>query len=145
MNIEPITALDEIAGLLVDCQLSDEDFSEESPPLFFGMRAEGWLVAVVGLDVYGDVGLLHSLVVDPEWRGKGIAHALLAFAETQAFNRGVESLFLLTERAVQFFLPQGYEITSRVRAPLALRTRAQFSGGVPSHSALMSKKLEIMA
>ena len=145
MMIEPLAALDEIVALLEGVGLSAGDLFDASPAHFYGVRRQGRLAAVIGLELYGEVGLLRSLAVDPEWRGQGLASLLIGFLESQALAQGVQSLYLLTSTAVPYFREQGYAIATRASAPPVIQATAQFAGPHPMGEALMVKTLTLMA
>ena len=64
VNIEPLSSLDEVLPLLAGCDLPVADLSSSpSPPYFFGVRAAGALVGVVGLEIFQSIGLLRSLAI----------------------------------------------------------------------------------
>ncbi|WP_153112017.1 GNAT family N-acetyltransferase [Propionivibrio limicola] len=144
MNIEPIHSLEDVTALLHTCRLSTDDIPSESPPFFFGIRAGGRLIAAVGLELYGDVGLLRSLAVDDGWRGQRLGSALVAFAETHAFNHGANTLYLFSSTAVPFFRGHGYVVTRRDEAPEAIRKTPQYAGRCSSE-AFMCKTLTLLA
>jgi len=141
MNIEPLSAIEEVLPLLAECALPVADISALSPLHFFGFRDRGGLVAVVGLELYPPFGLLRSLAVAPTFRGRGLARELVAFAESFSASQGVESLFLLTTTAEEFFVRLGYVPASRSIAPQAIKATSQFSGLCPSSSAFLSKHI----
>lgn len=145
MMIEPLSSLADVVALLEGVGLSAGDLSDASPARFYGVRRQGALAAVIGLEVYGEVGLLRSLAVDPEWRGQGLANQLVAFVESQALAQGVQSLYLLTSTAVSYFREQGYALLIRANAPPAIQATAQFAGPHPMGEALMVKTLRLMA
>lgn len=141
MNIEPLSSLDEIFPLLTGCNLPVADISVSSPPQFFGIRAAGSVIAVIGLEHFQAVGLLRSLAVSPSHRGRGLAQELVRFVESFAISCGVESLYLLTTTAEAFFAKLGYCPASRQEAPQAIQATPQFSGLCPSSSAFLSKRI----
>ena len=121
MNIEPLSSLDEILPVLTGCDLQVTDITASSPPLFFGFRVAGSVVAVIGLEQFQSAGLLRSLAVSPNYRGRGLAQKLLRHVESFAASHGVESLFLLTTTAEAFFRKRGYCKASRLEAPQAIQ------------------------
>jgi amino-acid N-acetyltransferase len=141
MTIEPLPSTEEVIALLSECALPVADIAPSSPPRFFGVRVDGVLVAVVGLEVHPPFALLRSLAVAPAFRGRGLARELVAFAESFAAAQNIESLFLLTTTAEKFFLRLGYAPTSRAAAPSAIQTTPQFAGLCPSSSAFLSKRV----
>lgn len=145
MTITPITSVTEALPLLRACglpvcDLSGADGTSASLALF-GIRADGELVGVVGLEAYGACGLLRSLAVAPAQRGSGMARRLVEFVEAQAVERGIHELFLLTSTAEAFFMVRGYAPVSRTAAPPAIQGTAQFSGVCPSSAAFLGKRL----
>lgn len=140
-HIEPISEIREILPLLAECGLPVSDISPSQPLQFFGIRSESGLVAVVGLELYGSVGLLRSLAVAPSRRGHGLGRQLVAFAERVAASQGVDSLFLLTTTAAAFFGKLGYLPASRSTAPPAIQATLQFSGLCPTSAAFLSKSV----
>ena len=96
---------------------------------------------LVGLEVFGDVALLRSLVVVSERRGHGDGRRLLEHAENHARSAGVRTLYLLTTTAEKFFASHGFARLSRDAAPAAIRSTREFDGICPASSAFMSKLL----
>ena len=139
--IEPISELEKIKSLLTECGLPVTDILQPDPPLFFGYRSESCVVAVVGLELFGSVALLRSLAVAPAHRGRGLAHKLVAYAEGVAASRGVDSLFLLTTTAYDFFGKLGFVPVSRSAAPPAIQATSQFSSLCPASSAFLRKSV----
>lgn len=142
MNIEALSSLDEILPVLTGCDLPVGDISASSPTQFFGFRAEGFVVAVIGLEQFQSAGLLRSLAVSPNYRGRGLGQELVRHVESFAASHGVDSLFLLTTTAEPFFRKLGYCTASRQEAPQAIQATSQFSGLCPSSSAFLSKYIK---
>ena len=126
---------------LAGCGLPVSDISAEHAPQFFGIRADGKLVAIVGLECFGTVGLLRSLAVDSAQRGQGLARQLVAYAERTAAAQGVAALFLLTTTAADFFGKLGYAAAPRSAAPSAIQATRQFAELCPASSALLVKSV----
>lgn len=133
--------LADITQLLSACGLPTADVATSGALLFFGEQSNGKLAGVIGLEVYGTVALLRSLAVAPAQRKHGLGRSLVRFAETYAAKHGIESLYLLTTTAGDFFSKLGYAIASREAAPLPIKATPQFSGLCPGSSAFMSKQL----
>lgn len=145
MHIEPIPSIEEVTAFLSENELPIADISVSPPLQFFGIRDGGALIAVVGLELYPPFGLLRSLAVRSTYRKRGFARELVSFAESWAIAHGVESLFLLTTTANQFFLDLGYSPASRDKAPSTIQTTSQFSGLCPASSAFLSKRVAARA
>lgn len=108
---------------------------------FFIHSADDKLVGVIGLEIYGTVALLRSLAVVPAQRNNGRGKSLVKFAEEYAADHGIESLYLLTTTAGDFFSRLGYTNTAREDAPSSIKATSQFSGLCPASSVFMSKHL----
>lgn len=98
-------------------------------------------VGAIGLEQYGDIGLLRSLVVSEAARGAGAGGRLVAALEAAAREQGVGELWLLTIDADAWFARLGYRVRTRDRAPAAIRATREFSGLCPGDAVLMSKTL----
>lgn len=60
---------------------------------------------------------LACLAVDPQWQRDGRAAALLAQAEQSARAAGIDQLYVLTTRAVHWFVEQGFVVSSPEALP----------------------------
>lgn len=129
-------------ALLAEAQLPTEDLTEAHCQHFFFAGPAQRPTGLVGLEMFGDVALLRSLVVTPERRGKGEGIALLEHAEDYARARGVRELYLLTTTAEKFFEKQGFVRASREAAPAAIARTREFAGICPASSAFMVRQLQ---
>jgi protein-tyrosine-phosphatase/N-acetylglutamate synthase-like GNAT family acetyltransferase len=127
--------------LLQKAQLPTEDLTAAHCENFFFAGPASEPTGLVGLEIFGDVALLRSLVVTAERRGTGEGVALLRHAEDVARARGVRTLYLLTTTAESFFARQGYARVEREKAPPAIRATREFSAICPASSAFMSRQL----
>ena len=84
------------------------------------------VIGAVGLEVYGSVGLLRSLVVAPELRGNGLGLRLGRRLIGRAAELGLERLYLLTLEG-PFFERLGFEACERARVPSDLAASFQFT------------------
>jgi N-acetylglutamate synthase-like GNAT family acetyltransferase len=94
-----------------------------------------------GLAAYGSVGLLRSLVVSLEQRGKGAGSVMLAHLLEQARASGVRDMWLLTTSGEAFFARHGFVPTDRNAAPAIIAETSQFRDLCPASAALMHKQL----
>lgn len=108
---------------------------------FYYATADGERVGVGGIEEYGPVGLLRSVVVEPSKRGHGYGNALCGALETTARTDGIETLYLLTTTAAEFFAARGYATIDRANAPDAIRETTQFRDLCPSSATCMRKSL----
>lgn len=141
MRIDPARPADlpAIRSLLERERLPAGDLEESALEWFLVARSEEGVVAAVGLELFGGVALLRSLVVDPRLRGRGLGVQMTEAAEALAHGAGVESIYLLTTTADAFFRGRGYRIIARSETPAAIRSTTQFSALCPSTANLMVK------
>ena len=125
----------EAAGLPVD------DLAQRSPEGFLTAAVGDTFVGFIGLEQFDKVGLLRSLIVEPEFRSAGLGRVLVAALESYAGSRGIAELWLLTIDADRWFMRLGYVVRERDEAPDAIRTTDEFSGLCPDDAVLMSKPL----
>lgn len=140
-SISPKPRLDVAVALLRSAKLPTEDITERHCDDFFFLGPASSPDGLVGLELFGDVGLLRSLVVLDAFRGTGAGSQLLSHAEAHAGEQGVTRLYLLTTTAEDFFAKRGYTRAARDSAPQAIRATREFSGICPASSAFMVKQL----
>ncbi|WP_374679784.1 arsenic resistance N-acetyltransferase ArsN2 [Hydrocarboniphaga effusa] len=143
IRIEPAAPCDigAFCGLLRASKLLTEDIDAAHLDGFLMARQATEIVGGVGVEPYGDVGLLRSLVVADSARDRGLGGRLMAAAEEHAAALGIRRLYLLTTTAGAYFEARAYQITARADAPAAIASTSQFSGLCPSSSIFMSKTL----
>ena len=108
----------------------------------FIVASEGEVtVGTIGLEIYGQVGLLRSLVVAPNARKRGIGRDLVERLCQHAMTEGVRDLFLLTVDAQDYFCGCGFKRIERSLAPPPIRNTRQFSDLCPSSAILMYRSL----
>ena len=127
--------------MLSDCELPVVGVEERLSD-FFVVIDEVELIAVMGIEVYEDFGLLRSLAVAREYRGHGFAKRLCQRVLQHAAGRGIKKVYLLTLTAERFFLRQGFERHSRETAPDAIRSSEEFRNLCPASAVLMYKVLQ---
>ena len=128
--------LSEVLALLRTCQLPI-DGVEENLVGFLVARENETLVGTIGLERYGDVGLLRSLAVASSGRGHGLGGRLVKMLLGYAKERGVSTIYLLTETAEAFFPRFGFERMSREELDPALEASKELQGACPKTAVAM--------
>jgi amino-acid N-acetyltransferase len=143
-GINPAVEADiaDIVELLASNGLPSGDVSGESRPEFLVIREGRRLIGVVGLERFGDAGLLRSLAVSPEHRRLGLGIALTRAVEEHALREGLGALALLTETASGFFAHLGYRVIGREEAPAPVRASTEFRTLCPASAVCMVKHLQ---
>lgn len=139
--MEPIPFTAPVAALLEESGLPTADLAAGAPVKLFGIADGPACVGVVGLELYGQDGLLRSLAVERSHQKSGLGRALVDAAEQEARRAGVCKLYLLTTTADRYFEKLGYRRLQRAEAPPSIAATAQFSSLCPSSSAFMCKTL----
>jgi N-acetylglutamate synthase-like GNAT family acetyltransferase len=90
-----------------------------------------------GMEIYGKIGYIRSMVINKAMRGKGLGQMLAMLLITRAHMMGITSLYLLTHDKEDFFIKLGFKEMSREEAPGDVKSNAQFSGLCPKTDILM--------
>lgn len=125
----------ESAGLPVD------DLGEDRLDRFLIADSGDDVAGMIGIEDFGGVGLLRSLVVADTHRAQGVGEKLVAALEDAARKSGVRDLWLLTIDADGYFERLGFETRSRDTAPEVVRRTREFSELCPGDAVLMWKPI----
>ncbi len=87
----------------------------------------GSWVGIAGLEAYGKSGLLRSVAVDKQFRGMGHGRTLVNTILTNAREKGIETIYLLTESAEDYFKGLGFEVVNREDIDEAIRASPEFT------------------
>jgi N-acetylglutamate synthase-like GNAT family acetyltransferase len=101
----------------------------------------GDLLGIAGVERHGAAWLLRSVVVAPEFRGRGHGSVLVGSVLAEARRARVAEVFLLTTDAQAFFAARCFREVPRATAPVALRSSAELQGACPATATLM--RLEV--
>ena len=134
-----------IVTLLMVCGLPSSDLNAASLTHFHVIESAGRLVGVAGLEIAGSNGLLRSVAVAPDFRGKGLARRLVEATEASARKAGLLALYLLANdaNAAHYFGCIGYALLDRGRVPTALLALPEFSQLCPQSCPCLRKVLDI--
>jgi amino-acid N-acetyltransferase len=133
--------LDASRSLLVAAGLPVADLTVEHLDGFLVAEHGAKVVGLIGLERFGAVGLLRSLVVDSSCRRSGLGHALVDALELEARTQRIAELWLLTIDADRYFSGLGYVTCDRQTAPESMANPPEFSGLCPCDAVLMRKRL----
>ncbi|MFZ2456058.1 MAG: arsenic resistance N-acetyltransferase ArsN2 [Candidatus Altiarchaeia archaeon] len=101
------TDLDDILSLLGMVDLPGEGVSENLENFFVCMH-DRTIIGCIGLRIRGKSGLMRSLAVSPEHRGKGIGNALIRKIFSYAKDNKISDLYLLTTTAEEYYARYGF-------------------------------------
>ncbi len=115
---------------------------EEWLPSFLVAEHEGRIVAVAGLELYEASALLRSVAVRPEWQGSGLGRELVDRLLSQARERGIQDVYLLTTTAEHYFPRLGFACISRDQVPECVQCSVEFTCACPASAVVMQRTLE---
>ncbi|MCE6991445.1 arsenic resistance N-acetyltransferase ArsN2 [Dyadobacter sp. CY323] len=127
-----------VMSLLKEADLLTEDLPEGLPN-FLLTKEEQTLVGVAGLELFGSLGLLRSVAVDPNHQGKGIAGRMVEQLLAGADEQGLQAVYLITTTADHYFDRYGFTAVDRLQVPEAIQQTRQFSGLCPSSAVVMKR------
>lgn len=95
------------------------------------------VVGCIGMEAASPFGLLRSMAVEEQYRGRGIAQALCDLVLQEAVRRGYEGVFAMTMEADGFFVKKGFALQPRESVPAPIRATAQFSSLCPQSAKVL--------
>lgn len=129
-----------ILDLLRSAKLPTDGVAESLDD-FVVAETDGQVVGVGGLEVVGADALLRSVAVRESHRGRGLGERLTARLLNDARGRGLETVWLLTETAADFFPRFGFRRVGRDQAPAGLQATAEFSHCCPATAVAMARRV----
>ncbi|HUL78628.1 MAG TPA: arsenic resistance N-acetyltransferase ArsN2 [Vicinamibacteria bacterium] len=125
--------------LLGRAELTQQDVAEGWGHYFVVREDDGRVVGVAGLEVHDEDGLLRSVAVDTDYRGQGLAAALVEAAMERAQRIRLRAVYLLTTTARDYFAGHGFADCARQDAPPGIRGSWEYRSGCPSSAAFMKR------
>ena len=110
---------DKIMKLLKDNNLPYSDI-HSSGVEFMTSESNEKLVGCIGIEKYGEDGLLRSLAVEEEYKNSGVGKRLLNELINKSKNEGIKKLHLLTTTANKYFTRHGFRTIERINAPITI-------------------------
>lgn len=132
--------LSEVKKLLQRSNLPFEDIDAHFDNYFVAM-IENEIVGVLGTEAYGRLALLRSMAVDVKYRNNGIANSLLQQILQISKENKIQTLFLLTTTAQNYFLKHGFEIVERNQLPDVIQNTKEFQDICPVSAVCMNRDL----
>jgi len=133
--------IENITRLLKTEHLPFEDLHDHIQTLSIAEDKNGILIGGGAIEVYGEVALFRSLVINKENRNQHYGSIILKHIEGKGKIAGVKELYLLTENACGYFAKRGFTEIARSDVPIAIQTTTQYSGLCPASARVMRKFL----
>ena len=130
---------EEIKSLLRSQKLPTEDLPEQLSHFYTAVENEK-VIGLIGMEKYGQYGLLRSMVVHPDYRNRHIAETLIHTLEQGEASDNTTEMFLLTETADQYFSRKGYSAIDRNNVPDEIKQSSEFSHVCPVSAVVMRKQ-----
>jgi amino-acid N-acetyltransferase len=126
-----------IEALVRACALPVEVVRDRFPDAYVVARRGGDVVGVAALEPHERTGLLRSVAVAPEERGRGTGIALVADRLAVARADRLDRVYLLTTTAAPLFRRFGFADANRADAPAGLTASPEFAALCPSSATCM--------
>ena len=141
IRLASATDLIDIETMLVAASLPVEGVADHVTTFRVATRG-GRVIGSAGVELYGDAGLLRSVVVRPDAQGQGVGAALTHEIVADVKRANVRELFLLTTTAPAYFQRLGFEQVSRQSVPSTLQASAELQGACPATAIVMRLDLK---
>ena len=129
--------LNEVRALLSHASLPLDGVTDFFPANYaIGLRGNQ-VVAAIGVERYGQHGLLRSAVVAQEARGSGIGSQLTEERLDWSRAAGLQDVYLLTTTAAPFFAKLGFVPVERSHVPAEIAAAPEFASICPSTAVVM--------
>jgi amino-acid N-acetyltransferase len=125
--------------LLGRAELAERDVAEHWGHYFVVREDDGRVIAVAGLEVRGENGLLRSVAVDADYQRQGLGASLVEAVMARARLLGLRDVYLLTTTASGYFARHGFADCPRELAPGPVSQSWEFRSGCPSTAAFMKR------
>ena len=108
---------------------------------FFVAEADGRAIGTIGLEKYGQYGLLRSAAVASDWQGRGVGRTLVERLLDHSRDLGLTAIYLLTTTAEGYFPAFGFSEVSRSDVPPEVQESVEFKSACPASAAVLSLRL----
>jgi arsenite methyltransferase len=130
-----------VQAILAQSKLPDDGLTEQFGPAYAVAAEADRVIGVVGIERYGDFGLLRSAAVAPAARGRGVAEALVLDRIDWSMRQGLRTLYLLTTTASDYFPRFGFETIQRAEVPAEVQASVEFTSCCPTSATVMQLDL----
>lgn len=126
-----------IERLLTANRLPTAGARQHAPLFLVAIDPHGELVGSIGIERYEGIGLLRSVAVDGQSRGRGLGARLVDAALNAARNAGIETLYLLTTDAAEYFGRFGFQAIPRTALAPQISVSEELRGACPASATAM--------
>jgi len=108
---------------------------------FLVAEENGVVVGAIGMEQYGETGLLRSAVVHPSCRNRGVGGMLVDRLLERSRTRSLRRLVLLTTTAGEYFGRKGFQRVDRSGITGPVAESVEFTEACPSTATCMELML----
>lgn len=139
--VESEKELESLKQFLRGNNLPAEDLSLSNSLFLAFYNTHEILVGSGGLEFYDNLALLRSLAVSQELRGQQLGKEIVGQLLTEARNRNVHEVYLLTQTASFFFQKLGFKPIERSQVPAAIQKSSEFASVCPTSAEVLKLNL----
>ena len=129
--------LEAVQTLLADAALPLEGVTDFFPGSYAVVERANEVVGAIGVERYGNHGLLRSAVVADTARGTGIGSQITEERLDWSRAQGLRDVYLLTTTAAPFFEKLGFSRIDRNTVPPEVAVAPEFASICPSSAVVM--------
>lgn len=133
--------LDAALALLREAELPTEGVADHFEQGYAIIEQNDRIIALAGIERYGEDGLLRSVAVAAPYRGCGLGVSMVQDRLRWARERRIRDLYLLTTTAADFFERLGFARVERASAPVQMQQAPEFAYICGSTSTTMKLSL----
>lgn len=130
-----------IKELLRACDLHESDIKSQNQS-FFVIKENDAILATACIEAYGSNAIFRSFAVESKHRNQQLGTSLYKHVLDTIRNDGINSLYLLTTTASDYFAKQGWIRIKRNTVPKEVQQSSEFSEICPSSAICMFLALE---
>lgn len=128
-----------ILALLKEHNLPVADLDEKK--ILFACLTHQNVVGTGGLEFFSNCALLRSISIKKDLQKRGLGKFIVGELENVVKQHRLNSIFLLTTSAQDFFSKEGYVTVDRAEVPPEIKNTTEFSSICPSSAVVMRKFL----
>lgn len=106
------TDLDDVIALLIDADLNIGGVHENVGSFVVAVDSDQ-IVGCIGAEPFQFMALMRSLVVHPDYRGRGLGRRLVRQLLDRFSSRGLREFYVVTEDAEGYFRKRGFKPCDR--------------------------------
>lgn len=137
----PIKADDALVAALTAEKLPVEDVADPGRTWFRFETTQGTIVGFGGYEATGDDALLRSVVILPDFRGRGIGKNAMLLLMRKAFDAGASQGYAATTTAEGWLESLGFKPVERSTIPKPILDTRQLSALCPKTATLWTRSL----